>query len=107
MTATLTPLPVSAEPSAPVSVAAASAPRVAVLEVSWKNSIGCAPPSTYVTPGALRTAWTWLFVALAMTTPIDSNSPFFAMPAAATASRAAASEVPWTITVVRPDRLVS
>ena len=34
MTATETPLPSSASPFAPVSVATASAPRVAVLEVS-------------------------------------------------------------------------
>ena len=107
MTATLTPFPVSGEPSAPVRVEAASAPRVAVLDVSWKNSIGCAPPSTYVTPGALRTAWIWALVAFATTTPIALNSPFFAMPAADTACRAAVIEVPCTITDVFPVRPVS
>src|SRR6478735_7442623 len=106
MTATLTPWPVRGVPPASVSVAAASAPRVAMLEVSagsWaKKSIGWAAPSTYVTPRWVRTASTWLRVASAMTTPMRSNSPAFRMPVAATASRAAVIEVPCTITVVRP-----
>ena len=43
MTATETPRPVSAVPSAPVSVCAASTPRVAVFDVSSRNSIGWLP----------------------------------------------------------------
>ncbi len=107
MTATLTPLPVSGLPLAPVRVEAASAPRVAVLDVSWKNSMGCAPPSTYVTPLCVRTAEICDFVALAITTPMPLYSPFFAMPVAATAWRAAVMLVPWTSTVVLPVRPVS
>ena len=43
MTATVTPLPSSASPFAPVRVDTASAPRVAVLEVSCVNAIGLLP----------------------------------------------------------------
>ena len=43
MTATETPLPSSASPSAPVRVATDSAPRVAVFEVSWVKAIGVLP----------------------------------------------------------------
>ena len=43
MTATETPLPSSASPFAPVSVATASAPRVAVFDVSWVKAIGVLP----------------------------------------------------------------
>ena len=107
MTATLTPVPVSGEPSAPVRVAAAS--RAAgrgvggLLEEARSAALrprrtslrgGCGPPGS-----GLRVAW-------AMTTPIALNSPFFVMPAAETACRAAAIEVPWTITDVVPVRLV-
>jgi hypothetical protein len=43
MTATETPLPSRARPFAPVSVATASAPRVAALEVSCVKEIGVLP----------------------------------------------------------------
>ena len=46
MTATETPVPVSAVPSAPVWVCPASRPRVAVLDVASRSSIGCLPAST-------------------------------------------------------------
>jgi hypothetical protein len=43
MTATETPLPSRACPFAPVNVCAASAPRVAVLDVSCVKEIGVLP----------------------------------------------------------------
>ena len=55
----------------------------------------------------MRTASIWAFVALATTTPMRVNSPVLSIPAAATASRAAAIEEPCTITVVLPVRVVS
>ena len=57
-----------------------------------------------MTPGAVRTAWIWLFEALAMTTSMPVNSPVFLIPAAETAWRAAVIDVPWTRTVVLPVR---
>src|ERR1700712_5986216 len=107
MTPTETPLPVSAVPSAPVSVWVASMPRVALLEVSAKKRIGWAPASTYCTPGWLRTDWIWALVPRAPTTPIFLKVTTLVRPAAETALVASARDLPCTRTTVLPEREVS
>ncbi len=106
MTATETPLPSSDEPSVPASVRTASAPRVAVFEVSCVKAMGVLP-SRYVTPGWVRAASICPAVPEATTTPIVSNSVIVRMPLASTAARAAAMSVPCTISVVLPVRSAS
>ena len=100
MTATETPLPSSGWPFAPVRVAAASAPRVAVL----RRLVEELDRAVALEVGDARLGARGLDLARrcreATATPIRSNSVTGRIPVAATAARAAAMSVPCTSTVV-------
>ena len=98
MTATETPVPSSLVPLAPVRVSRASAPRVAVLEVSSKNRIGLVALEVG-DAGLLSGGGDLARVPLATATPILSNVVTSRRPLARHRGLAVVTLPAWTITV--------